>query len=386
MSISLDRAPLVAANAEPLRVLLVTESFLPQVNGVTNSVRRVLEHLAVDGHTVEVVAPTGPSEYAGFPVTRTRGATFWVYKDFRVGIETRRKLRSVMTRFSPDVVHVASPALLGRQAVHVAKELGIPSVAIYQTDLVGFWDKYKAVGGPQAAAMLTRQAHSAADRTLAPSSSALTQLEGLGVQRTGLWPRGVDVELFHPSRIDHDLRRQLAPNGETIVGYVGRLAQEKELHLLAALAHNPAYKVVLVGGGPQERELRQLLPNATFLGVLQGDELGAAYASLDVFVHTGSHETFCQAVQEALASGIPVVAPRSGGPLDLVVEGVTGYFYDPGSRDALGSRVAQLHNDPLMRLRMGREARKSVAHKSWGAVNAALVGHYRDVIRARRLR
>ena len=133
MSISLDRVPLVAANSEPLRVLIVTESFLPQVNGVTNSVRRVLEHLAVDGHTVEVVAPTGPAEYAGFPVTRTRGATFWVYKDFRVGLETRRKLRAVMRRFSPDVVHVASPALLGRQAVLVAKELGIPSVAIYQT-------------------------------------------------------------------------------------------------------------------------------------------------------------------------------------------------------------------------------------------------------------
>ncbi|GGR73076.1 phosphatidylinositol alpha 1,6-mannosyltransferase [Nocardioides luteus] len=386
MSISLDRAPLVAASSEPLRILVVTESFLPQINGVTNSVRHVLDHLAADGHTVEVVAPTGPDEYAGFPVTRTRGARLWVYQDFRIGLETRRKLRAVMRRFRPDVVHVASPALLGRQAVLVAGSLGIPTVAIYQTDLVGFWDKYKALGGPQAAAMLTRQAHAAADRTLAPSSSSLTQLEGLGVQRTGLWPRGVDVELFHPSRIDHDLRARLAPCGELILGYVGRLAQEKELHLLASLARDPAYSVVLVGGGKQERELRRLLPNATFLGVLQGEELGAAYASLDVFVHTGSHETFCQAVQEALASGLPVVAPRSGGPVDLVDHGVTGFLYEPGSRDDLARYVARLRHDPQRRLRMGREARRSVAHKSWGAVNAALLDHYRDVIGSRRSR
>lgn len=384
MSVSLDLVPPVAVNAEPLRVLVVTESFLPQVNGVTNSVRRVLEHLAADGHTVEVVAPTGPATYAGFPVTRARGVAFPVYKDFRVGLETRRRLRAVMRRFRPDVVHVASPAVMGRQAVRVANELGIPTVAIYQTDLVGFADRYKAVGAPAAAAALTRHAHSGADRTLAPSSSALTQLAGLGVQRTGLWPRGVDVELFHPSRIDHELRARLAPSGQTIVGYVGRLAQEKELHLLAPIARNPAYRLVMVGDGPQRNELERLLPTAHFTGVLHGEDLGAAYASLDIFVHTGSHETFCQAVQEALASGVPVVAPRSGGPLDLVADGVTGFFYEPGSRDDLCRTVARLHHDPRMRLRMGREARKSVAHKSWAAVNAALVDHYRDVIDERR--
>lgn len=367
-----------------LRVLVVSESFLPQINGVTNSVRRVLEHLAAEGHVAELVAPTGPDSYAGFPVTLSRGATLPFYKDFRIGIETRRRLRSVMHRFRPDVVHVASPATLGFQAVKVAAELGIPSVAIYQTDLVGFAKRYAwgypVPGGSVAAGALTRAIHSGADRTLAPSTASLVQLDRLGVERTVLWPRGVDLETFHPSRIDYDLRGRLAPNGETIVGYVGRLAPEKELGLLSHLADDGRYSLVLVGGGPEEQRLRSALPGAHFLGTLHGEELGAAYASLDVFVHTGRHETFCQSAQEALASGVPVVAPRQGGPVDVVDDTVDGFLYAPGSGPELAMHVKRLHDDPRLRRRMGRAARVAVSGRSWQAINGALVSHYRDVI------
>jgi phosphatidylinositol alpha 1,6-mannosyltransferase len=376
--------PVASGTDDGLRVLVVAESFLPQVNGVTNSVRRVLEHLAGEGHRAELVAPTGPAEYAGFPVTRARGAHLPFYRDFRIGLETRRRLRAVMTRFRPDVVHVASPATLGYQAIKVAEELGVPSVAIYQTDLVGFAERYAIPGGAPAAAALTRTIHRRADRTLAPSSASLTQLGGLGVERVALWPRGVDVDAFAPAHVDYGLRARLAPRGQTIVGYVGRLAPEKELGLLAHLAHDDRYALVLVGGGPEEQRLRALLPGAHFLGVLHGEELGAAYASLDVFVHTGRHETFCQSAQEALASGVPVVAPRSGGPVDLVEDQVTGFLYSPGDGQELAAYVDRLRLQPGERRRMGRDARRSVAHRSWTSVNDALLEHYREVIAERR--
>ncbi|MEX0426419.1 glycosyltransferase family 4 protein [Nocardioides sp. DS6] len=383
MATQLEVTAMPARRRDPLRVLVVSESFLPQVNGVTNSVRRVLEHLAAEGHAAELVAPTGPASYAGFPVTRARGANLWFYRDFRIGLETRRRLRHVMLRFRPDVVHVASPATLGYQAVRVANELGVPTVAIYQTDLVGFAERYGVAGASKAMAALTRKIHAGVDRTLAPSTSSLTQLDRLGILRTELWPRGVDVEAFHPSRLDHDLRARLAPEGQMIVGYVGRLAAEKELELLGALTADPRLAVVLVGGGPEEHRLRALLPHARFLGVLHGEELGAAYASLDVFVHTGRHETFCQSAQEALASGVPVVAPRSGGPVDIVSDQVTGFLYEPGDAAALAGYVDLLRRDAQQRRRMGRNGRVSVAHKSWRTVNEALVGHYRDVIAER---
>ena len=376
-------SPLTLATSDGLRVLVVAESFLPQVNGVTNSVRRVLEHLEAEGHRAELVAPTGPATYAGFPVRHARGATLPFYKDFKIGLETRRRLRTLMLRFRPDVVHIASPATLGLQAAKAAAELGIPTVAIYQTDMVGFAARYDVPGGARAMASLTRRIHTRVDRTLAPSSASLSQLDALGVPDTALWPRGVDLRQFHPSRRDDALRHELGGDERLLIGYVGRLAPEKELDLLRVIDADPRYRLVIVGGGPEEQRLRSVLPDARFLGVLHGDELGAAYAALDVFVHTGRHETYCQSAQEALASGVPVVAPRAGGPIDVVDDGTAGFLYRPGDAGDLALHVGRLAGNPLLRRTMATAARRSVQERSWARVNERLLGHYRDVIAAR---
>lgn len=361
-----------------LRVLVVTESFLPQVNGVTNSVRRVLEHLAAEGHVAEVVAPTGPATYAGFPVTIARGASLPFYQDFRIGLETRRRLRAVMLRFQPDVVHIASPATLGYQAARAARELGIPTVAVYQTDLVGFAERYGIAGGIAAMSKLTRMIHLAVDRTLAPSTASVNQLEKMQIPGLARWPRGVDLDMFDPGYRDARLHAELAPHGETLVGYVGRLAPEKELDLLAHVDRLAGVRLVIVGGGPEEARLRSLLPGAAFLGVLHGEELSRVYATLDVFAHTGRHETYCQAAQEALASGVPVVAPRAGGPIDVVDEGA-GFLYQPGNGTELAAYVARLVDDPQLRAQVAANAQRSVQSRSWRAVNDRLVEHYREV-------
>lgn len=362
-----------------LRVLVVAESFLPQVNGVTNSVRRVLDHLAAEGHEAEVFAPTGPDTYAGFRVNIARGARLPFYKEFRIGLETRRRLRRIMHDFRPDVVHIASPATLGYQAARTAGELGIPSVAIYQTDMVGFAARYEIPGGAKAMAALTRLIHTSVDRTLAPSSASLRQLEDLGVPGLGTWKRGVDLVQFDPAHRDEALRARIAPNGELLVGYVGRLAPEKEIELLRHLDVLDGIKVVVVGGGPSDSDLRKALPNATFLGMLHGEELGAAYASLDVFVHTGRHETFGQSLQEAMASGLPVIAPEQGGPIDVVDRGA-GFLFPPGDGEALAAYVRLLVQDDLLRTQMAATARRSVEGRSWHAVNETLIAHYREVI------
>jgi phosphatidylinositol alpha 1,6-mannosyltransferase len=189
----------------------------------------------------------------------------------------------------------------------------------------------------------------------------------------------VDQELFHPGRRDEALHRKLAPSGGLLVGYVGRLAPEKELELLAHVDRLPGIRLVLVGGGPEEARLTALLPGAAFLGVLHGDELARAYATLDVFVHTGRHETYCQSAQEALASGVPVVAPRSGGPIDVVDDTVAGYLYEPGDAEELARHVERLVTHPVLRRRTAVAARQSVRGRTWQAVNELLIDHYREV-------
>jgi phosphatidylinositol alpha 1,6-mannosyltransferase len=187
---------------------------------------------------------------------------------------------------------------------------------------------------------------------------------------------------FDPAKRSARLRAQLAPTGEVLAGYVGRLAVEKRLDLLAEVATLPGVRLVIVGSGPAEAAARRALSSAVFLGQRCGEELAALYASLDVFVHAGAHDTFGQTLQEAAASGLPVVAPAAGGPLDLVGDGVTGFLVAPGDAGALAAAAARLAADPALRAAQGKAARHMVLARSWPARCDELIGHYRAVLDA----
>jgi phosphatidylinositol alpha 1,6-mannosyltransferase len=260
----------------------------------------------------------------------------------------------------------------------------VPCVAVYQTDLAAYAARYRARVASRAVWRWLRWVHTQAARTLAPSRHALEELQTHGIPRVHLWPRGVDLDRFHPLHRDPSLRQGLAPEGDVLVGYVGRLAAEKQVDLLAAVHDLPGVQLVIVGDGPLRPSLQRTLPRARFMGLLQGAELAAAFASLDVFVHTGPHETFCQSAQEALASGVPVVAPAAGGLLDLVSDGVNGRLYEPGSASGLAAAMAEMTALPGARQRMAGRARSTVAGRSWDVVGDAYLQHCEQVLSASR--
>lgn len=313
-----------------MRIAIVAESFLPNVNGVSNSVLRVLEHFRRTGHEAIVIAPDTPrgqapaaTEHAGVPVHRVPAIMFPKVSTLPLGVPQPRMVR-IFREFAPDVVHLASPFVLGYGGLRAAQHLDIPVVAVYQTDVAGFADSYGAGFAARAAWRWTKHLHGRADRTLAPSSSAMEDLAMHGIPRVFRWSRGVDIERFAPSARDEELRRAWSPEGKPIIGFVGRLAPEKHVERLAVLAARDDLQLVIVGGGVEREALEKLMPTAVFTGELTGSALSRAYASLDVFIHPGEHETFCQAVQEALASGVPSIAPDAGGPRDLVIPGRNG--------------------------------------------------------------
>jgi phosphatidylinositol alpha 1,6-mannosyltransferase len=372
-----------------MRVAVVSESFLPTVNGVTTSVVRVLEHLAARGHDATVIVPAAgsPRTYAGFPVHQVPALG---YRQFPVGLPNAQ-VSGLIADFRPDVLHVASPFLLGAQAIAAANRLGVPSVAIYQTDVSGYAKRNRLSAASAFAKRLTRWIHEGADLTLAPSTAALADLRAAGVPRLERWGRGVDIERYHPRRRAgegaRDLRARLAPGGETLVGYVGRVAPEKSLERLADLRGIPGMRLAIVGDGPAMPTVRRSLDGmpATYLGALGGEDLANAYAAIDVFVHTGTEETFGQTLQEAHASGLPVVAPRAGGPIDMIESGVDGILYEPSTDGDLRRAVAALVADPELRARMGEAGRRRVLSRSWAAICDDLLEFYGRVVTARAL-
>ncbi|WP_165784845.1 glycosyltransferase family 4 protein [Bifidobacterium parmae] len=418
--------------SRPLRVLVVSESSLEQTNGVSGSIRHILDRFAERGFDARVIAP-GPAPeggaYAGYPVEEV--PSFPIQR-FNVAVTTKSSvIRDILDGPRPDVIHVAAPiSKLGHAALIAGDELHVPTVAIYQTDVAqyarrfareavtgekgvdgtapaaggtgdaapkrdGAWPKHtkwlrrigKAAGEQAERIVADRIArmHNLATMTLAPTEDARGRLETFGVEPEliRLWGRGVDTALFSPARADDPQarawHREWSDDGRLpVVGYVGRLAPEKQVERLAALAGLPM-RLVVVGGGVSEPELRERLPHAVFTGMLHGRDLADAYAALDVFVHTGAEETFGQTIQEAMASGLPVVAPASGGPLDLVDEGATGLLFDPRDEDDadLRDRVDRLIGDGPLRRSMGAAGLEAVRERTWPAMVDRLIDYYR---------
>lgn len=367
-----------------MRVGIVTESFLPQINGVTNSVLRVLEYLESAGHQAMVIAPESagaPTEYRGHQIKHVPALP--VQSLLPIGLPIAmptKRLEYLIDGFSPNVLHLASPFALGGYTARIAKRMGIPTVSVYQTDLAGFAKHYGGAIAHGSLRKIVGKIHSNTNRTLAPSRSACDELLSQGVENVHLWRRGVNTTLFNPLQRSLELRSRWSADQKLIVGYVGRLANEKRISDLAVLDQDPRIQLVLVGEGPAQSKLARELPHAIFTGFQSGADLAAHYASFDLFIHPGPNETFCQAVQEALSSGVPCIVPTTGGPADLVTTEATGYILHT---DRPASLIAAINHfiERDDRIEMQQMARNSVVERTWSKVNTQLITHYEAVIR-----
>ena len=368
-----------------MRVAIVTESFLPSINGVTRAVTALTSYLRRSGHDAMVVAPGhgsgGTQEHDGFPVVRVRGIQGLVYPDLTfapVHVALRRQLRE----FCPDVVHLASPASLGVFGGVVARSLRLPVAAHYQTDLMAYARNYGGAPLMLVAGVLEKSFYNSCTLTYAPTGAMAAELTARGFEHVWVSGRGVDAQRFRPGRAGAKAASRLWPAGHGVrVLCVSRLAREKNLQRLVDLARRrPELRVLLVGDGPVREELAATAPaNLAFAGALVGDALADVYSAAELFVYPSTTETFGQVIQEAMASGLPVVGVRAGGVADLVAHGTTGLLVEPPG-DELEQAASALATDPGLRSSMGTAARAAVMPRSWDAIFDALMSDYEQLI------
>lgn len=373
-----------------MRVALFTDTFLPKVDGITTIICLLLDHLTERGVETIIFSPStgGPIErYNQTRVITAPSLPFPFYPGLYMALPTRRIFRELRA-FNPDVIHFIHPSIFGLVAYAIIRHrTAYPALVSYHIDYGRIAQHYKV--GPFNAKFieptiefLTRWIMNRADYNLAPSRYIQQRIREIGVKaEVGLWQRGVDVEKFHPRHASADMRAQLSDGhpDDVLLIYVGRISPEKRLHdLKAVLEQVPGTRLALVGDGPERPALEQMFAGlpVRFMGFMQGEALSQAYASADVFVFPSALESFGLVVVEAMAAGLPVVASRVGGVLDVIDEGRTGYTFAPGDVAGLVEGVRQIASDRACIEEMGRAARAFAETQTWPAMMDEVIEHY----------
>ena len=364
-----------------MRIALFTETFLPKIDGVVNTLCCLLDHLEQRGHQALLFAPEGSeSSYGTTPVVALKGFRFPLYPEIRL-VPPWAQVGEALHNFQPDLVHLLNPLALGVAGLRQARRLGLPRVASYHTDLPGYARLYGFKSLDRVAWSYLRWVHSQAHLNLCPSQVTLRELQAHHFPELKIWSRGVDTERFRPGFYSEEMRARLSGGHPRLplLLCVSRLATEKRLDWLLPLVRAlPGVRLAIVGDGPERASLQRRFAGSpvVFTGYLRGGDLAQAYASADIFVFPSASETFGNAVLEAQASGLPVVAAAAGGPVELVQDGGNGFLFAPEDQAAMIADVRRLAGDRRLAHCLGRAGRSQAETRAWTTVLDGLLDDY----------
>lgn len=363
-----------------LRIALVTETYPPEINGVAHTLGQLVNGMVARGHRLQVVRPRQgrddlPRRDARLEEMLAAGAPIPGYRGLRFGLPARGALLRRWREFQPQVVYIATEGPLGHSALAAARTLALPTVSGFHTNF-DYYTRYYGLGLLQGGVTtMLRRFHNRTQATLVPTRALHEQLRERGFRNTEVLSRGVDVRLFKPGRRSAALRRQWGvEEGGLAVIFVGRLAPEKNLTLAvnafrALQARRPDARFVLVGDGPEARELRRLNPDFVFCGMRTGEDLAEHYASGDLFLFPSTSETYGNVVLEAMASGLPVLAFDYAAPKEHIRDGINGALAPYADEDAFVHRALALAAGGRELGAMGLEARITAEALDWRRIH-----------------
>lgn len=356
-----------------MRICLATDTFLPEINGVTTVLAQMRDGLRARGHAVQVLAPSSgapsPDESA---VHRLGAVPAPGYPQVRLSWPWARGLTGLLDRFAPDVVHAVTEGPLGLFGRGYASRRRTPLVSSFHTDFPRYAAHYLGRFAVRPTKAYLRWFHNAAALTQTPSAVSRDELLGLGVPRAAVWGRGVDTSWFRPTRRSPERRALLGVEGEQVlVLHVGRLAVEKGVETLVASFIEARDRLgdqavfCIAGDGPSAQWVRSALPWVRHLGFLDRQVLADLYADADLFVFPSATETCGLVALEALASGVPVIGADAGGVRESLRHGLTGMLVPPGNAAAFAAAIAQLVMEGEHRRAMHEAARAFAVGRDW---------------------
>ena len=372
-----------------LRVALFSGNYNYTRDGPTQALNLLVGHLLAHGVFVRIYAPTTAEpafQHTGDLVSVPSFALPGERGEYRLATGLPRAIRRDLEAFAPTVIHLSAPDMLGHRAVSWARARGIPRVASLHTRFETYLRYYHAGALEPLLIGIQKRFYNRVDRVMPPAQSMADIIRGWGVTTPiSIWSRGIDHARFTPARRDLAWRRQLGiADGEVAVGFLGRVVKEKGLdvfaEVMAALRTRgvPA-RTLVVGEGPARDWFAAQVPDAVFAGFQSGDDLGRAVASMDVFFNPSVTETFGNVTLEAMAAGVPVVAARATGAVDLVEPGVTGFLVPPRDCEAYADAIARIVAEPGLRAAMGKAGHDKAAAYRWDTANQAVLDVYREL-------
>jgi glycosyltransferase involved in cell wall biosynthesis len=380
-----------------MRVLFCTDTYPPQMNGVSVVTAVSVEGLTRAGWTCAVAAPRYPEgptagwndEHPAGQVHSFASLPMPLYPEVRLARPGLSDMGRLIDGFRPDLVHCETEFGIGRAGKAAATRRRLPVVSSYHTDFARYAEAYGAHWLRSAVSRYIAGFHRSSRRVYTPSSVAREDLLRLGLADVEVWGRGVDTETFHPGRRSEAIRAALGMGSRYTFLYVGRLAAEKRVEqvvdafrLASEMVPRGVIHLVIAGAGPREAELRAALPpGVTFLGLLdRRGRLPDLYANCDAFVFASVTETLGLVVLEAMASGLPVIAVPEGGVRDHLRDGRNGIACRAGDVSGMALAMVRIATEWGLSRRLARGARQTVEALSWEKEIERLDRSYREVL------
>ena len=371
-----------------MKIALYVGSYVRDKDGAVKSIYQLVSSFRKNGHQVVVWSPdlSAGDNHSGLTVYRVASVPVPLYSDYRLGFFSKETLRQ-LEGYAPDIVHISTPDIVGREFLLYAKGKNIPVASAFHTDFPSYCSYYRLGFAEGLAWKYLAWFYNSSTLVLAPNNSARLKLQDHQVKGVHIWSRGVDKELFDPSRRSVKLRLAWNTLDRKVIVYAGRFVPYKDIDVVMGVydrlmlgGYADKVRFVMIGSGPEEDEMKRRMPEAIFTGYLTGVKLPEAYASGDIFLFPSTTEAFCNVALEALASGLPVVVSDAGGCREIVARSAGGIVANEKNVGDFYGKCLELLDNSMQYEELKASGLAFAERQSWAAVNGVVIDLYRKMV------